>query len=76
MLRKTPVTVAASMPGAAVKSPACTVAVRPGSVTVSTSVQCVPSAESYPVPGGELAELTGHSCGQAVWPESPPSSAG
>ena len=33
----------------AAKSPACTVEVSPGRVAVPTSVQCVPSAESYPV---------------------------
>ena len=35
--------------GAAAKSPACTVGVSPGRAAVPTSVQCVPSAESYPV---------------------------
>lgn len=55
MCWKTPVVVVAlPLDGAAVKRPACTVpaclgSVRPGSVTVSTGVQCVPSAESYPV---------------------------
>ena len=50
MWRKTPVAVAVlPLLGAAAKSPACTVEVSPGRVAVPASVQCVPSAESYPV---------------------------
>ena len=37
------------MPGVVANSPACTVPGSPGSRTVPTVVQCVPSAESYPV---------------------------
>jgi hypothetical protein len=36
-------------PEPAANTPACTVEVSPGRVAVPTSVQCAPSAESYPV---------------------------
>ncbi len=36
-------------PGEVTNRPACTVAGRPARLTVPTLVQCVPSAESYPV---------------------------
>ena len=52
MWRKTPVAMVLNWPSSAepaAKSPACTVEVSPGRVAVPTSVQCVPSAESYPV---------------------------
>ena len=53
MWRKTPVArvlkLSESSEEPAAKSPACTVEVSPGRVAVPTSVQCVPSAESYPV---------------------------
>src|ERR1700720_3849496 len=50
MWRKAPVaTVGFSLPVPAAKSPACTAEVSPGRAAVPTSVQCVLSAESYPV---------------------------
>ena len=52
MWRKTPVARVLKLESSeepAAKSPACTVEVSPGRVAVPTSVQCVPSAESYPV---------------------------
>ncbi len=50
MWRKMPVAVAVlPLLGAAANSPACTVEVSPGRAAVPASVQCVPSAESYPV---------------------------
>src|ERR1700720_4093203 len=50
MWRKTPVaTVGFSLPVPAAKSPACTVEGSPGRAAGPTSVQCGPSAESYPV---------------------------
>lgn len=81
--RKTPVAVVASpAAGAAAKGPACAVAVSPGRVAVPTSVQWVPSAESYPaVPlrRGRRGAMRGHGAGRhdaasarysTLWPVS------